>query len=688
MKIGDRLAALDRLQHTTAFKVIASVLLALLTVGAVVTYVVRVNAPTEVTQSSQAVNAPTADGTSTTTASTTAGAAAARQSVQDVLAARTDPTGFAIVALGVGTVSIGAVWLGLGLTYLAILAIGAAVLTPMVLYGPTRGLGTAGVGLGVLVMSFTVLLQLLRLVYSAPGPVFAVARNVLAEAVRMRISLVFIVMVMILLAALPGVLDTSQPLRYRVQAFMSFGTGLSFWVIAILTILFSAATVSFEQRGRVIWQTMTKPVSAWAYVLGKWLGVSGLSAVLLLVCATGIFGFVEYLRGLPAVGESAPFVSADARGAISPDRLVLERQILAARVAKGVSPPLTPDDPSFLEAAREFIENERLSTPDFGSTPEQQKEVFDSLYKSYIGEFSAVAPGRSKTYLFKGLNDARERNLPLVFRHRINVGGNRPDQQFDVAFAFGPLPPIDERLGLGIYHSVQITPCVLLANGGMLRVTDRNYERARELVENGTLQGRVINTEDIVEPDGTLYVQALNGRLAIERSTGQLVVQGNEQTMVFPPDGLEISYSVGGYRGNFFRAMVLLWVKLAFISMLTILASTFLSFPVACLVSFGSFLAGEGSSYLIKSVEVFNWTDEEGNLQVFKWFAALITSAVGNTFKVYDSLNPLDSIVNGKLITWGSALGAIGLLVIITAVMFAVAGYVFSKRELAMYSGK
>jgi hypothetical protein len=55
---------------------------------------------------------------------------------------------------------------------------------------------------------------------------------------------------------------------------------------------------------------------------------------------------------------------------------------------------------------------------------------------------------------------------------------------------------------------------------------------------------------------------------------------------------------------------------------------------------------------------------------------------------VYDSLNPLDSIVNGKLITWGSALGAIALLVAITAVMFAVAGYVFSKRELAMYSGK
>jgi len=613
----------------------------------------------------------------------------ARRALDDILAAKSDPTGFAIVATSIGGVAIGAIWLGLGLTYLFLLLLSGLILYPLVMLRSTQALGLAGLGLAGLVMSFTVLLQGLRVLLSGPGPVFAIAKNVLAEAVRMKISLVFIVMVLLLLAALPGMLNDDQPLRYRVQAFMSFGTGLSFWVIAVLTILFSAATLSSEQRQRIIWQTMTKPVSAWSYILGKWLGVVSLNAVLLAVCASGIFGFVEYLRGQAAVGESTAYVAAGTDfGTVSPDRLALERQILTARVVIANDVAMKIDDPGFQAGVDAYIKQQRLASPDFATDPEQRTEIEESLFKSYTNEFNSIAPGRTKRYTFSGLSRARELNLPLVFRHRVNVGGNAPDKRVQVAFAYGPLPPIPETLGAGVYQMVQITPCVILPDGTVLRVANSEFDLIRRLVEDGTLTGNVVTTEDVVEKDGTLHIEVLNGQLAMDRNTDQMMLIGNDSTIVFPPDGMEMSYEASGYRGNFLRGITLLWVKLAFIAMLTITASTFLSFPVACMVSFGSFLAAEGSSYLLKSVEVFGWDEDGGVVMILKMTAATITAGVGELFSVYDRLNPIDSIINGKLITWNDTLVSVVSLGVVTLILFLVASFIFSKRELAIYSGK
>lgn len=693
MTLGERLAGLNRAQQTTVFKSIASALVALLVIAAVVAYTVRVNAPVEpggTAESSQVdPNAEAPSEVEAPEAITPSAQHTARRALDDILAAKSDPTGFAIVAVSIGGVAIGAIWLGLGLTYLFLLLLSGLILYPLVMLKPTQAIGLAGLGLVGLVMSFTVLLQGLRVLLSGPGPVFAVAKNVLAEAVRMKISLVFIVMVMLLLAALPGMLNADQPLRYRVQAFMSFGTGLSFWVIAVLTILFSAATLSSEQRQRIIWQTMTKPVSAWSYVLGKWLGVVSLNAVLLVVCASGIFGFVEYLRGQPAVGESTAYVAAGTNsGAVAPDRLALEEQILTARVVLQVDPAMSIDDPNFQAGVDEYIKQQRLASPEFAVDPKQRQEIEDSLFKSYANEFKSVAPGRTKRYTFSGLGRARDLNLPLVFRHRVNVGGNAPDKRVEVAFAYGPLPPIPETLGAGVYQTVQITPCVILQDGAVFRVADRGFDRIRKLVEDGTLTGAVATTADIVEQDGTLFLEVLNGQLAMDRNTNQMMLVGNDSSIVFPPDGMEMSYQAGGYRGNFLRGITLLWVKLAFIAMLTITASTFLSFPVSCMVSFGSFLAAEGSSYLLKSVEVFGWDDDGGVVKIFKMTAAAITAAVGKLFSVYDQLNPIDSIINGKLITWNDTLISVVSLGAVTLALFLVASFIFSKRELAIYSGK
>ncbi|MFN9975367.1 MAG: ABC transporter permease subunit, partial [Phycisphaerae bacterium] len=120
--------------------------------------------------------------------------------------------------------------------------------------------------------------------------------------------------------------------------FLQYGTGLSYTIIAVLCVLFSVYSVAMEQRSKVIWQTMTKPVAAWQYVLGKWLGVVSLAAVLLGVTGGAVFLFTEYLRSQPANGELSAYRSADESIPITSDREILETQVLTARMGVTFTP--------------------------------------------------------------------------------------------------------------------------------------------------------------------------------------------------------------------------------------------------------------------------------------------------------------------------------------------------------------
>ena len=111
----------------------------------------------------------------------------------------------------------------------------------------------------------------------------------------MKISVVFIVILLVLMALIPNSLTEDQPLRFRVQQWLSYGLGFSYAVLALLTLFLSVATVAFEQRDKIIWQTATKPVASWQYVLGKWSGVMVLNLVLLSVSAGGVYIFTEFL---------------------------------------------------------------------------------------------------------------------------------------------------------------------------------------------------------------------------------------------------------------------------------------------------------------------------------------------------------------------------------------------------------
>lgn len=744
MKIGGMIAALDRLQRSTRYKVVATGVVALLAVVMFIALVVVANepgAPERVLQRTsqraraaadgvagqaspvevvrRAIDAliltirplsevregaePHAPSAAPTSAGATAGGSAARSSAagspagadggadgtasEPKIVSRTIPISgawivAAVFAVGVAVVS-AIIWLGLSLTYLGLLTLGWGLAWPMTLWPPVAGAGALLIAVTPLALAFLTGMELLRIALSGPSPVLAVARNVLSEAVRMKVSLVFIVILLLLLAYVPGSLNESQPLRYRVQQWLQYGTGLSYAVLALLTLFLAAGSVAFEQRDRIIWQTMTKPVAPWQYLLGKWLGVMGLNIVLLSVTAGGVYLFTEYLRHQPAQGEIAYQVREDGvptferPDLMTEDRRLLETQVLVAR--RGALPgkfqgelrlqryvearigemkqqdSSVQDTPSLRERVADELRKQRDDALDkaveanIADAMGRDPTIFDSpqLREQYRAEFLAqqenryrtIAVNAAQTYFFTGLGAARDAALggAMTLRFKINSGSNDPSQILRVRFVINGVP-FDRQTAL----------------------------KAAQVV---TFDSRLVDEDGGVRLDIFSYPE-------------------NIREISFPDDGLEILYVAGGYDSNFFRIMLVMWVKLGFIAAVAVTAATFASFPVACLVALTVLFAAESAGFLTGALEYYSSRTREGTTDYFALLVRLIAVPIAGLFRSYAELKPTENLVDGRLISWGSLLGTLIMLGMWTAGMLGIGWAIFRQRELATYSGK
>ena len=652
MKIRAFLASCDRLQRSTKFKVVMSIIVVLATAASIGAYTVAVTSSERV-----AVELPTdvprmiTDAAGNEIANPAIGIA---EQLNGVLAGSQSPADLAIVGAMSALVALVVIWMGLFLTYLALNLISSLVCLPLILFAPEPldSIGLVMLFAVPLVMSFAALMQGLRILYSYSNPVLAIARNVLSEALRMKISLVFIILLILLMASMPLVLDPDQTLRYRVQSFLRYSTGISFWLIALLVVFFGAATVTFEQREKVIWQTMTKPVAAWQYVLGKWLGVVSLAAVLLGVSTTGAFVFTQYLRAQTAEGETAPYVTNDRLG-ISPDRLMLETQVLAARRSIYPIVPFAFDAPRFDEELAKEIESQRqLQGEDYNPPGWVRDGMRKKLFSDAVASYWSIDPATEgyEEFTFYGLSEAKRKGLPLTFRYKINAEGNPPDKFYALTFVMEDSSMIHSRkTGLGFSHTQSISP-------------------------------------DFIDDQGRLRMQILNGDARVLQD-GSIGVTPNAATASFPADGLEISFVVGDFRGNFIRVIGVLWVKLAFLAMLAVCASTFSSFPIACLVSVTIFFIGESSGFVQDALPGWGTTTVSGEHDSFRAVIYHAADWISSTFAIYNELSPTARIADGRVLSWGEVSQGVLVLGGACAMFYLLGVLIFRSRQLAIYSG-
>ncbi len=150
----------------------------------------------------------------------------------------------------------------------------------------------------------------------------------------------------------------------------------------------------------------------------------------------------------------------------------------------------------------------------------------------------------------------------------------------------------------------------------------------------------------------------------------------NDTTVIFPPDGLELLYKADTFTGNFIRAVLLMWLRLVFLASLGLLTSTFLSFPVAILLSLCIFFTATFSGFCLESFDYLG-----GNLS---WIYSYTVRPMILLLPQFDKFNPTKFLVSARLLGWPLLAEAAGLMVCIKAlILLILALLIFKFREIA-----
>jgi hypothetical protein len=546
------------------------------------------------------------------------------------------------------------IWLSIALPFvLTLIGTGVPVLLFWVLGWQQATLAVAGIGL--LTFSYIVLMRLVLLIFHPANQVLAVAHTVVKEASRTRLSLVFIVLLLVILPLLPLWLDPESPVRYQIQTFISRSMGLTFFIAACMTLFLSCATVAFEIRDRQIWQLMTKPLNRVHYLLGKWLGVISVNLILLIVSGVSTFTFIQYLRERPT--------AAGFEGQM--DAISVENEVLTAR--RSMLPKYqTLEAVQIRERVRQLVERD----PEIGSIEDVPLEVLNKLsaevQEAYLLGLRTIPPMDAREYEFAGLGSiAGDPSAVITLRYRFHILRSDEHEVFPALFMFNRDP--NERVRrtyVPTMSHVLPIPSRLVREDGTMTITVANpYQPGPEMRGYGSIN--------------------------------------------FELSDFELLYKVGNFEPNFARAVLINWIKLAFLAMLGVTCSTFLNFSVSCLLSFTLFTAGLLGPFLSTALGEWSPTPTSqmdwGNIALvvqwgLHWFIKAIAEVLVFTLGSFGEISATQYLVEGKFISWGFSIreilagtGVLGtflrLVVIWSGVSLLIGYLVIRSRQLAIYSG-
>ncbi|NDC62602.1 MAG: hypothetical protein EBZ59_01120 [Planctomycetia bacterium] len=392
-------------------------------------------------------------------------------------------------------------------------------------------------------------LWILRAGLAGSSGIAGIARTVLDEAVRMRVAVGLLVLLVVLVPTLPLLLDHSERLAYRVQFFLSWSLGGTGFILAMLTIFLACGSVCGDIDSNRIHMTLSKPVSRLEYLVGKWLGIVAFNLFMVALAGAGTYTFLRVLAGTQATDGD--------------DRRAVDRQVLTARVDVR---PEHENPAEFAAAVSAALDQLEKDEPD--AFRRNAAGVRARIGQEYEWIWHTVTPDKVSTYIFRGL-PPRPEGLQLQLKPRVNnVEVDLADVRFALWINDRPWPVVD-----GV-HVEQTLPS--------LAVTTLDVPG------------------DVVNDAGTMKLTVANRNLVPPGETQPTAIQ------FAPGDGMKVLFRVGGFDGNYLRCLAIIWIKLAMVAAAAVVAAALLGLPTAMLLSLVVYFSAVGSGFLRDALSQYN----------------------------------------------------------------------------------
>lgn len=571
---------------------------------------------------------------------------------------------------------------------------------------------TASVAVGAMCVGGVMFAAILGAILT-DSPIRSVARYTFVQCLRTKLTAVFIVLIGIALAAVYHV-EGDGTLGGRIRNFLSYSNGITSLLLSVMTLFLSISVVARDVQTRQIFTLATKPLARWEYIVGRWLGVVLLDAGLVLVAGVVIYGLAQYLRGK---GDQMDFADRrtvetevfTARKRVPPDPLPLERWV-EARLRRmreqglydsGVDTFLAQAGGDREVAARLLIEQiAKQMTEDAQSLGPRQRM---QLRFSGIEADSTEVTGKGRIVAVNRRSRlARVKVTTRILGHLrigapLKIGGVRAyvyrvgkglmdvwfagDDEFPAKIVAMASDKDDgEEVPIVLVSAIQLVYKVKMAGkpvneellrGSWLMVNPKTGQAESERPHKVPLDALQTFTVSagVVSADGR--TRALYANLSPSKPPVSVVLNR---------DDIAVLYRVGGFGWNLTKGMGLVLFRCAYLAGLGLLASSFLSFPVACLVCFVLFVIAQGRGFMTKAVVL----SRSGGDDLLTFVGHYVMRAMSVVLPDFARSSPVDSLVDGMYISWGffgetliATVAFRGMIVLVLACL------IFRRRELA-----
>lgn len=453
--------------------------------------------------------------------------------------------------------------------------------------------------------------------------IWAIARQMIAEGVRMKIALLFIGVLVVLLIALPLTLaGDGVTLTSRVQSFLTYSLSLATFLLSLLTVFLACATIAGEIRGKQIILTATKPIPRWQFFFGKWLGIVVLNAVLLLITGASVWATSAILARRPTT--------------VPDDRERLRTEVMAARFGVKVDKPDLNE--AVEERLRKLREEGRVDKMTAGGENDLRIQIAEDISKGWW----SIKPMETRDFNFKGLLVDRTEGNWLHLRVKPLTPVGTDDMEIVIAWFAG------NRDDMNTVTQVQ----------QFNLVADRWATipiPAWAVDKSGTLSFHIAN----LDPD---------------------------KTLIFESDAnVTLYYDLGTFHWNLFRALSLIWCQLAFLAALGLLMSTFLSFPVGVMACALVLLVATMSGFLQEAIDAARPNPSgEDPMWIFGPILRPLAYAFVWMVPDFSKFDPIGNVADGQVVPLMWVIKSVAQLVLMQGLVLGVIGAsVFTKRELA-----
>ena len=467
--------------------------------------------------------------------------------------------------------------------------------------------------------------------------ILGVARLTMRAAVRSRLVLSLVILLVLVTLLLPGIVKGDGTLPGRVRVLLHYTLGFAAWILGLSTLWASAGAVSQEIEEKSIQLLAAKPVRTYEVWLGKWLGLLFMNAALL--CVTGAIVWIS------VAGNMSSFDGP-------PEELQRVRnEVLVSRSPVQPRPPLV----------RGEVLRRLKSLRERGAIPPHvpDEDALAVIRKQVLTEQSVVSPGQARQWIFDvpkklvapGAKERETGSPPITLRYRLLTSGR-------------------ERQAIA----------------GTWRLGTANHP---DLV--------VLETEDApfgvhqVPITAPVLVSAARRGIPLHAAYTSRAAPGQPPAVFSREDGIVILFRSGEFAGNFIRALVVVLFVLALLAALGLTAGSVFSFPVAAFVASSCIVIFAVSHFLVFATE----RESAGGVHIHEGETEQHEQALAVAEKALTGLHvvatpamrfaPLASLADGRSISDKEmCVASLVMLLGYPAGLWLLGGFLLSRRELAL----